>query len=568
MKKTLFIVIAIMALIVAMVVSSTAAAGASGDIANVSITSSSITWTPTVSNLKAVTLTIMGPSNYYFRKQYGGSAAPSISSGGLKDGSYTYELVLSPKGSQDSGDQSTRGLNASSDDMTQSGAFAVSNGSFVKPKLESGQSSTSGGMTSSGGVSAYDQVIADDLIVQGSECLGVDCVNGESFGFDTLRLKENNTRIKFEDTSVGSFPSNDWTIVANDSSSGGANYLAFEDTTGGKTPFKVTAGAATNSLFVSSAGRVGLGTSAPVLKLHLAQGDTPGIRLEQNNSSGYSAQTWDMAGNETNFFVRDVTNGSKLPFRIRPGAPTSSIDVAASGDVGIGTSSPQYKLDVATTGENALLAVRRTDNGSIIKFAANLSNGAIGTVNDFPVVFTVNNTSKMTLDSSGNLTTIGSMNATAFNTTSDKNVKENFGPINQATILDRLANMPISTWNFIADGTKTKHMGPMAQDFYAAFGLGADDKHIATVDADGVTFAAIQELNTRNQALSSENAVLHSQVDDLAARVSALESGSSPSGQSSQNILIVLLVGMNLGLIGLLFWAMRRGFLGMKADNR
>jgi len=60
-----------------------------------------------------------------------------------------------------------------------------------------------------------DQVIADDLIVQGSNCVGLDCVNNESFGFDTLRLKENNTRIKFDDTSASpGFPANDWTLSA------------------------------------------------------------------------------------------------------------------------------------------------------------------------------------------------------------------------------------------------------------------------------------------------------------------------------------------------------------------
>ena len=57
-----------------------------------------------------------------------------------------------------------------------------------------------------------DEVIPDDLIVQGSHCVGLDCVNNESFGFDTLRLKENNTRIKFDDTSTAAgFPANDWT---------------------------------------------------------------------------------------------------------------------------------------------------------------------------------------------------------------------------------------------------------------------------------------------------------------------------------------------------------------------
>jgi hypothetical protein len=62
-------------------------------------------------------------------------------------------------------------------------------------------------------------------------------------------------------------------------------------------------------------------------------GDTPGVRLLQTNTSGFTPQTWDVAGNEANFFVRDLTGGSRLPFRIRPGAPTSSIDIMASGAV-------------------------------------------------------------------------------------------------------------------------------------------------------------------------------------------------------------------------------------------
>jgi hypothetical protein len=74
--------------------------------------------------------------------------------------------------------------------------------------------------------------------------------------------------------------------------------------------------------------------------------DTPAIRLEQNNAGGFTAQTWDVAGNEANFFVRDLTGGSRLPFRIRPGAPTSSIDIAASGNVGIGVASPEANLHV------------------------------------------------------------------------------------------------------------------------------------------------------------------------------------------------------------------------------
>lgn len=196
-----------------------------------------------------------------------------------------------------------------------------------------------------------DQQILDDLIVDGSICVGQDCSNGESFGFDTIRLKENNLRIKFQDTSnSASFPTNDWQITANDSSNGGANKFSIDDIDGGRTPFTIEASAPSHSLYVEDGGSIGFGTSTPVVQLHVVDGNTPTLRLEQDGSSGFTPQTWDMAGNETNFFIRDASNGSTLPFRIRPGAPSSSIDIAGGGDVGIGTSSPSERLTIADSG--------------------------------------------------------------------------------------------------------------------------------------------------------------------------------------------------------------------------
>src|SRR4051795_12229161 len=114
------------------------------------------------------------------------------------------------------------------------------------------------------GKAMADFVIADDLIVQGSACVGLDCVDGESFGFDTIRLKENNTRIKFDDTSSSTgFPNNDWQLTANDSASGGANKFSIDDVTNSKTPFTVTGNSPTNSLFVASSGKIGFGNSSP-----------------------------------------------------------------------------------------------------------------------------------------------------------------------------------------------------------------------------------------------------------------------------------------------------------------
>lgn len=168
-----------------------------------------------------------------------------------------------------------------------------------------------------------DIVQEDDVIIRGgSLCVGFDCSNGESFGFDSIRLKENNLRIHAQDTSESaSFPSTDWRLVFNDDGNGGANYFAIQDATAGRTPFKVEGNAPTNSLYVDGSGRIGIGTGAPAVEVHTVDGDTPTLRLDQDGSSGFTPQIWDVAGNETNFFIRDTTNGSNLPFKIRPGAP-------------------------------------------------------------------------------------------------------------------------------------------------------------------------------------------------------------------------------------------------------
>ena len=129
------------------------------------------------------------------------------------------------------------------------------------PRRTDSVSSEAGATAASTGdpTSPTDQVIADDLIVQGSLCAGLDCVDAENFGFDTIRLKENNTRINFDDTSASAgFATNNWQIRANDSGSGGTNFLGFVDQgdTGnsetGTIVFRVDAGAPANALKVAA----------------------------------------------------------------------------------------------------------------------------------------------------------------------------------------------------------------------------------------------------------------------------------------------------------------------------
>ena len=324
---------------------------------------------------EAITLVVSGPNGFTYTREFTGNPMLRLQDmQGAADGSYQYELRVTPQIPADVKHQ-LADARAANDDaavdriMTaaglktppyQAGAFSIANGAIVSPDLKepvgyhrgaSTMATAPKGGTSTSSVNppvkAMDVVTADDIIVQGSACIGLDCVNGESFGFDTIRLKENNTRIHFDDDSTSpGFPNNRWQLTANDSNSGGANKFSIDDLTNSKTPFTVTAAAPTNSLFVASTGKVGFGNNSPVLNLHITATDTPAIRQEQTNGGGFTAQTWDIGANEANWFVRDVTGGSRLPLRIRPGAPTSSVDIQASGNVGFGTTAPYRAIEI------------------------------------------------------------------------------------------------------------------------------------------------------------------------------------------------------------------------------
>ena len=114
---------------------------------------------------------------------------------------------------------------------------------------------------------------------------------------------------------------------------------------------------------------------------------------------------------------------------------------------------------------------------------------------------------------------------TAWNCISDRNVKERIVPIKPSQVLQGVLAMPVSTWSII--GSKFRQMGPMAQDFYRAFGLGDNDKTINSIDTAGVAFAAIQGLN---QKLTDEVKALRAKLavrDDEAAKLKLLHAKRS-----------------------------------------
>ncbi|HYO15394.1 MAG TPA: tail fiber domain-containing protein [Thermoanaerobaculia bacterium] len=560
-------------------------AWAAEPIARASYGGTSVTWTPNVEN-EGFTLTVTGPERFRFQQTFKAGQTPAFEAvdakgSRLPDGTYSWELRANPVVSSDVRTRLSRARAADGrgdevelelwragliprEDLTLSGHFTISGGAIVPDDLAEGKAARrqprngkKADSTSGSGLTPTfeaDQVIPDDLIVQGSLCVGFDCVNNEAFGFDTIRLKENNTRIKFEDTSTGTFPTNDWQLTANDSASGGASKFSIEDITGAKVPFTITAGASTNSIFVDSTGRVGFRTSTPVLDLHVATSNTPAIRLEQNNSGGFTAQTWDIAGNEANFFVRDVTGGSRLPFRIRPGAPTSSVDISADGDVGIGTASPDVRVDVKVNTPNvAVMRLQQQDatGFSGIEFlepstttegvdafvgVVHTSNEVrINARNDHPFVVQTNNAEHLRVTSAGNVgincdnptadlhiatTTAGCAGAfsridagqTQFANASSRSLKTNLSPVKASDILDKIADIPVYHYDYL-QGPKDR-IGLIAEDFHKVFGRGSD-KYIQGDEVQMALWLAVQQLAAQNKELMERMGTMEAQLAAL-----------------------------------------------------
>jgi hypothetical protein len=111
----------------------------------------------------------------------------------------------------------------------------------------------------------------------------------------------------------------------------------------------------------------------------------------------------------------------------------------------------------------------------------------------------------------------------AWSSISDRNVKENFTAVDGQEVLASVAEIPISTWNLKSQDPSIRHMGPMAQDFAAAFPLGEDDRHIDTIDADGVALAAIQGLYQAVQERDRLAADQKAEISDLQEQVAALQ---------------------------------------------
>jgi len=204
-------------------------------------------------------------------------------------------------------------------------------------------------------------------------------------------------------------------------------------------------------------------------------------------------------------------------------------------NVGIGNASPAYALEV--NGDIGLEGTHLIYNSANAVIDWGSGDRYFRTDPTRGNIYTYSNA--LILSSLGDLTVTGTVTASnGVLLASDRNIKENFTALDPQGVLDKVASLPLSEWNFKADGPDKKHIGPTAQDFHAAFGLdGLDDKHIAVVDEAGVAMVAIQGLNQKLEAEAKARAgriemlkekaaqadLLEKENDSLAARLQELE---------------------------------------------
>lgn len=384
-----------------------------------------------------------------------------------------------------------------------------------------------------------DQVIPDDLVIQGDLCAGLDCLGDYPFNGNTVALRENNTRIRFEDTSATpGFTTQSWWLAANQSASGGQNRFSID--TGlneGQTVIRLVCRAEANDhgLVVNASG-IGFGTPTPQSVLHALRDDTPGFRLEQS-SALHPAQSWDIAGNEANFFIRDVTGGSRLSFRIVPGAPTNSLTADSAGRVGVGTLEPTARVHAVT----APFGVSDLTKGAWLvesNTAGATSGIRLQAQGNTQVVHTNTASSRAWRTTAGatgfersevgapaawRMTASGDMSiAGTLSSGSSRAIKQGITPVQTEQTLRGVRALPVATWSYNNDANNARHIGPMAEDFYGEFHTGADPRYLAPSDVAAGSLAAMQALLRRHQEqqeritkLSNENHTLRVQVERL-----------------------------------------------------
>lgn len=261
-------------------------------------------------------------------------------------------------------------------------------------------------------------------------------------------------------------------------------------------------------------------------------------------AGGINGTQWDAAniGDYSVAIGQDVraSASNAVAFGLRSTAAQQSSFAAGEDNTASGAASVALGYHAHTNARQGSFVF--SDRSSVDTLRAGVNHSANWRVSGGFRVFTSSNLSTgVTIQSGASVSNWGQSNAViststgaylstsgVWTNTSDVNRKHLFESVAGEDVLIRLRSLPITSWSYRTDDDGIRHLGPTAQDFRAAFGLGADEVTIGTVDADGVALAAAQALDARTleqqrriEALQAENADLRARLERLEALVTA-----------------------------------------------
>lgn len=297
--------------------------------------------------------------------------------------------------------------------------------------------------------------------------------------------------------------------------------------------FELDATAPGQSLTIDNSGNIGMGTSTPNHDLTVDSGSSV-TRVELVGSGGNSEIS--SQGASPGYTAIGSNDGDTLQMRIFRDAPRDSLAITGpDGNVGLGTNAPNKQLhvqgaDASQLGANNVMArVENTtgteksrrmleliNNGSPLLVYRNTNSGETWSQNPVGGQFTITKggtgQQEFQMDGNGNVTIQGSLTED-----SRRASKNGFAPVDAKTVLAKLEQVPIEEWSY-RHTPDARHMGPMAEDFHAAFGLGPEDG-IAPRDLAGVALTAAKALKQENEAKGQRIAELEARMARLEARL-------------------------------------------------
>lgn len=223
-----------------------------------------------------------------------------------------------------------------------------------------------------------DQIIEANTIIDGSLAVGMDAVNGESFGFNTLILKENNLRILFDDSDEAGdgMPYHDWKIEANESANGGTNHFAIVNETTTNVPFKIMGGAPNNAFRINADGNIGIGTADASSKLTV----NGSIKADAfiGDGSGLTGITGGTGGirNNDNTTIEADTNNDNIGEISFTTNGINRMTITNDGRVGIGTAAPSSELEVKGEATFQVLNVSKSISANSFSYKITETNSS------------------------------------------------------------------------------------------------------------------------------------------------------------------------------------------------